>query len=76
MRLTHFVTWIPERRLSASDIIQAAGASASEARVFSQLFGFRHVAALDNGVPLASVFHRCSASYNASRHTPNARLMY
>ncbi|MGM3226110.1 3-oxoacyl-ACP synthase [Dickeya zeae] len=58
MRLTHFVTWIPERRLSASDIIQAAGASASEARVFSQLFGFRHVAALDNGVPLASVFHR------------------
>ncbi|ACZ74995.1 3-Oxoacyl-(acyl-carrier-protein (ACP)) synthase III domain protein [Dickeya parazeae Ech586] len=58
MRLTHFVTWIPERRLSASDIIQAAGASASEARVFSQLFGFRHVAALDNDIPLASVFHR------------------
>ncbi|ANE75574.1 3-oxoacyl-ACP synthase III [Dickeya solani] len=58
MRLTRFVTWVPEQRLNASDIILAAGASASEARVFSQLFGFRQVAALDSNVPLASVFHR------------------
>ncbi|QWT42893.1 3-oxoacyl-ACP synthase [Dickeya dadantii] len=58
MRLTRFVTWVPKQRLSAGDIICAAGASASEARVFSQLFGFRQVAALDSDVPLASVFHR------------------
>ncbi|MBX9445463.1 3-oxoacyl-ACP synthase [Dickeya chrysanthemi] len=56
MRLTHFVTWIPERRLSAGEIIHAAGASASEARVFSQLFGFQQVAALDSAIPPASVF--------------------
>ncbi|OOC13347.1 3-oxoacyl-ACP synthase [Dickeya dadantii] len=58
MRLTRFVTWVPKQRLSAGDVICAAGASASEARVFSQLFGFRQVAALDSDVPLASVFHR------------------
>ncbi|MGM3159642.1 3-oxoacyl-ACP synthase [Dickeya undicola] len=58
MRLTRFVTWVPEQRLNASEIIRAAGASASEARVFSQLFGFQQVAALDSDVPLASVFQR------------------
>ncbi|WP_107758500.1 3-oxoacyl-ACP synthase [Dickeya sp. Secpp 1600] len=58
MRLTRFVTWVPEQRLNASEIIRAAGASASEARVFSQLFGFRQVAALGSDVSLASVFHR------------------
>ncbi|ULR31252.1 3-oxoacyl-ACP synthase [Dickeya fangzhongdai] len=58
MRLTRFVTWVPEQRLNASEIIRAAGASASEARVFSQLFGFRQVAALGSDVSLASVFHQ------------------
>ncbi|MGM3175137.1 3-oxoacyl-ACP synthase [Dickeya lacustris] len=58
MRLTHFVTWVPQARITAQDIIGAAGASASEARIFSQLFGFRQVAALPPELTLATVFSR------------------
>ncbi|SLM65077.1 MULTISPECIES: 3-oxoacyl-ACP synthase [Dickeya] len=58
MRLTHVVTWVPEPRLSAQEIIGAAGASASEARIFSQLFGFQQVAVLDANLTLTAVFSR------------------
>ncbi|ACS83920.1 3-oxoacyl-ACP synthase [Musicola paradisiaca] len=58
MRLTHFVNWIPENRISAAEIITQSGASPSEARVFSQLFGFRQVAALDGKTSVEQVlFH-------------------
>lgn len=56
MRLTRMADDIPTARVDAVDIIQAAGGSRSEARVFSKLFGIEHVAALPRTDSLLNTF--------------------
>ncbi|OSM95653.1 MULTISPECIES: hypothetical protein [Lonsdalea] len=56
MRLTRMVDDIPSERVDAVDVIQAAGGSRSEARVFSKLFGIEHVAALPRAASLLETF--------------------
>lgn len=58
MRLTGIVSEIPAERIDALEVIQAAGGSRSEARVFSKLFGIEQIAVLPHPQHLLPAFMR------------------
>lgn len=67
MRLASLVTHLPSGRLSAEDIIAAAGNSPAEARVFQRMFGIDQVAAFPECEALAAPFE-CLAESLARAH--------
>ena len=70
MRLASLVSHIPAARLSAEDIIRAAGGSPAEARVFERMFGLDHVAAVPEGETLSQQFDQVLQKLTASHTGP------
>ncbi|QMV14993.1 beta-ketoacyl-[acyl-carrier-protein] synthase family protein [Vibrio spartinae] len=58
MRIAAMSSFIPDLRIDAGEIVQAAGGRAVDARVFRQLFGIDCVAALPEDMSLRQAFLR------------------
>lgn len=71
MRLSALATHIPDHRISAAQIVAAAGGSPAEAKVFQRMFGIEHVSATRPEETLDGLFSDLVARLSAA-HTGEA----